>query len=130
VDTSALAKLVIEEPESGALRRYLAQGEPMYASRIAAVELRRAVRRQDDRAAYEQAELVLGAVRLIELDDEMARAAGELRPPSLRTVDAVHVAAALTLGDECDAFVSYDTRLNDAVKQAGLAVQSPANEPT
>jgi uncharacterized protein len=108
-----------------ALMRYLAQGGPMYASRIAAVELRRAVRRQDDRAADEQAELVLEAVRLIEFDGDMARAAGELPPPSLRTLDALHVAAALALGDECGAFVSYDTRLNDAAKQAGLTVQSP-----
>jgi uncharacterized protein len=121
-----LVKLVVEEPESGALRTYLAQGGPMYASRIAAVELRRAVRRQRERLADEQAELVLDSVRLIELDDEMSRAAGELSPSRLRTLDAIHVAAALALGDECDAFVSYDSRLNDVARAAGLEVQAPA----
>jgi len=98
----------------------------MYVSRIAAVELRRAVRRQSERAADDQAELVLGALRLIELDDEMARAAGTAEPPTLRTLDALHLAAALALGDECDAFVSYDTRLNSAAGRAGLEVRSPA----
>jgi predicted nucleic acid-binding protein len=98
----------------------------MYASRIAAVELRRAVGRQPDRAADGQAEVVLGAVRLIELDDEMSRMAGAAQPPTLRTLDAVHLSAALALGDECDAFVSYDGRLNVAARLAGLEIRSPA----
>ncbi len=118
-------KLVVEEPESVALRAYLSEREPLYASRIAAVELRRAVMRQAERAADEQAELVLGALRMIELDDEMSRAAGEAGPSTLRTLDAVHLSAALALGDECDAFVSYDTRLNAAARRAGLEVRSP-----
>lgn len=121
-----MVKLVTDESESGALRAYLKRHGPLYSSRIAAVELRRAVRRQGERAVADQAELVLGAVRLIELDDEMSRAAGELQPPALRTLDAVHLAAALALGDECDAFVSYDTRLNAAARAARLDVKSPA----
>jgi predicted nucleic acid-binding protein len=97
----------------------------MYVSRIAAVELRRAVRRQRERAADDQAELVLGALRLIEMDDEMSRAAGTTQPPTLHTLDALHLAAALALGDECDAFVSYDTRLNSAAGRAGLEIRCP-----
>jgi len=119
-------KLVVEETESAALRSYLERGGPLFASRIAAVELRRAVRRLDERAADAQAEMLLGSVRLIELDDQLSRAAGELLPAALRTLDAIHVAAALALGDECDAFVSYDDQLNDAARAAGLAVHSPA----
>ena len=119
-------KLVIDEPESLALWNYLADAGPMYASRIAAVELRRTVGRQEERAADQQAELVLGAVRLIELDDEMSRAAGDLQPATLRTLDAVHLAAALALGDECEAFISYDGRLTAAAQAAGLKVRSPA----
>ncbi len=121
-----MVRLVVEEPESGALRAYLSTREPLYASRIAAVELRRAVRRQAERAADEQAELVLGALRMIELDDDMSRAAGEAEPAALRTLDAIHLSAVLALGDECEAFVCYDARLNTAAGQAGLEVRSPA----
>jgi len=121
-----LVKLVIEEPESAALRDYLGVAGRMYASRIAAVELRRAVRRLRQRAASEQAELVIGTLRLIELDDELARAAGEAQPITLRTLDAIHLSAALALGDECAAFVSYDNRLSQAARQARLEVRAPA----
>ena len=121
-----MVKLVIEERESTALMAYLADRGPIYSSRVAAVELRRAVRRHNDRAADDQAELILATLRLIELDDELARDAGLLQPPALRTLDAVHVAAALALENECEAFVSYDDRLNTAAHAAGLEVRSPS----
>jgi predicted nucleic acid-binding protein len=121
-----LVKLVIEERESTALMAYLADRGPIYSSRVAAVELRRAVRRHNERTADDQAELILATLRLIELDDELARDAGLLQPPALRTLDAVHVAAALALENECEALVSYDDRLNTAAHAAGLEVRSPA----
>jgi uncharacterized protein len=107
------------------LRAYLIKGGPLFASRIAAVELRRAVRRHDNRAAIEQSEQVLGALRMIELDDQMSVAAGEMEPVSLRALDAAHLSAALALGDECTAFISYDARLNAAARAVGLQVRSP-----
>jgi hypothetical protein len=69
---------------------------------------------------------VLGAVRLIELDESTSRAAGELPPPALRTLDSIHVAAALAIGDECEVFICYDDRLKAAATQAGLQVVAPA----
>lgn len=125
VDSSALVKLVIEEPESAALRSYLLETGPIYASRVAAIELRRAVRRQTRRDSVDQAESVLEAVRFIELDEPMTRLAGTAEPPNLRTLDAIHLSAALAIGDECGAFVSYDARLNAAAEAAGLAVHAP-----
>lgn len=100
----------------------------MYASRVAAVELRRAVRRHGEPEAQDQAELVLTTLRLIELDDDLSRGAGALQPPALRTLDAIYVAAALVLEDECEAFVSYDDRLNAAAHAVGLEVRSPRND--
>ena len=118
-------KLVVEESESTALLAYLSGHGPMYTSRVAAVELRRAVRRHDNPTAGDQVELVLATLRLIELDDELSRNAGLVQPTALRTLDAIHVAAAVALGDECEAFVSYDDRLNTAAHAAGLEVRSP-----
>ena len=125
VDSSALVKLVVDEPESAALRAYLLQSGPIYASRIAAIELRRAVLRHGRIDPADQAESVLQAVRFIELDEPMTRLAGAAEPPSLRTLDAIHLSAALAIGDECGAFASYDTRLNAAVEAAGLTVHAP-----
>ena len=51
--------------------------------------------------------------------------AGLLDPPTLRTLDAVHLAAALVLGDELDAIVTYDDRLAQAALANGIAVISP-----
>jgi len=125
VDSSALVKLVIEEPESTALRAYLLGRGPIYASRIAAIELRRAVLRQARTDPVDQAESVLEAMRFIELDEPMTRLAGTAGPPSLRTLDAIHLSAALAIGEECGAFVSYDARLNAAAEAAGLSVHAP-----
>ncbi len=125
VDSSALVKLVVEEPESTALRAYLLDNGPIYASRVAAIELRRAVRRQALPDSVGQAESVLEAVRFIELDEPMTRLAGTAEPPKQRTLDAIHLIAALAIGDECGAFVSYDAVLNGAAQAAGLVVQAP-----
>ena len=96
---------------------------PIRMRRIGTV--RRAVRRQARPDTVEQAEAVLQAVRFIELDEPMTRLAGAAEPPSLRTLDAIHLSAALAIGDECGAFISYDTRLNSAAEAAGLAVHAP-----
>ncbi len=125
VDSSALVKLVVEEPDSSALRTYLQVADHLYASHIASVEVRRAVRRHSAPAAMDQAELVLETIRFIELDEATARAAGTSDPLHLRTLDAIHLGAALELGDECAAFVSYDARLNAAAEAAGLTVSVP-----
>jgi predicted nucleic acid-binding protein len=68
---------------------------------------------------------VLGRLLLVRLDAETLDAAGLLDPPSLRTLDAIHIQCALLLGDELDAFVTYDKRQVDAAKVAGLRVEQP-----
>ena len=59
------------------------------------------------------------------LDDELLDLAGELVEP-LRSLDAIHVAAALELGEELEAFVTYDRQMTRAAESLGLSVVSPA----
>ncbi len=126
VDASALVKLVIQEPESDALRALLASAGRLVASRVAVVEVLRAVRRHTERDAAAQAAVVLEGLLLIESDREIADAAASLQPASLRSLDAIHLASAIALGDELDALVTYDARLADAAGESGVTVIAPA----
>jgi predicted nucleic acid-binding protein len=126
LDASALVKLIVAEPESGALRRYLGERPRIISSRIVEVELRRAVARQDEIDAGDRVSSLIATVELLELDGEVARRAGELTPATLRSLDAIHLASALVIAPEVDAVVAYDTRLAAAARAAGLAVVAPA----
>ena len=122
LDSSALVKLVVAEHETAALRSYLGSDPTLTSSVLAAVEVPRAARRyRADAAARE----VLEGVALIELSDDLARQAVMLEPPSLSSLDAIHLASALSLGEELEAFVGYDERLSEAVRVAGLEVAAP-----
>jgi predicted nucleic acid-binding protein len=126
LDASALVKLIVAEPESGALRRYLGERPRIISSRIAEVELRCAVARQDEIDAGDRVSSLIATVELLELDGEVARRAGELTPATLRSLDAIHLASALVIAPEVDAVVAYDIRLAAAARAAGLAVVAPA----
>ncbi len=125
MDTSALVKLVVAEAETEALRSWLVEEprEPV-ACDLARTELLRAVRcAAPDRVV--QARAVLDAVTLVEVTTAIFEEAGRLDPTVLRTLDAVHVAAALALGDDLDGLVTYDDRLAVAAEANGIAVTSP-----
>lgn len=124
LDSSALIKLVIPEPESEALRADLARWERHASSALARTEVVRAAERVD-RAARERARLVVRALTLIAVTDEILDRAAELEPPALRTLDAVHLASALALGDVLGPLVTYDVRLDAAARAAGLDVVAP-----
>lgn len=124
LDASALVKLVVTEGETRILRAFLQEHSLRLTSRIATVEVARAVARHPA-AAGAQLRAVFGGVALIELSAEVVAAAAHLLPPTLRTVDAIHVASAQSVGAELASFVSYDTRLGQAARAAGLHVESP-----
>jgi predicted nucleic acid-binding protein len=124
VDASALAKLILEEPASAAMARWHLESERIVTSRVGLVETRRAVARHAHDAVH--LEFVLRSVETIELDGVIARAAGAIGPATLRTLDAIHVASAVALQPELDAFVTYDDRLAEAARAAGLTVIRPA----
>lgn len=124
-DTSALAKLVLSERESGALREYLRARGPLVSSALAVTELGRATRRLRPELEA-QAMQLLAATVLIEVDRELLTDAATVAPIDVRTLDAIHIASALALGDELEVVLTYDTRMAAAARVAGLRVESPA----
>jgi uncharacterized protein len=126
LDTSALVKLVVAEGETAGLRRWLrrADRQPV-SSDLARTELLRAVRR----AAPDRMELarqVLDSIALVEVTTQIFEVAGLLDPTIWRSLDAIHLAAAMDLGDDLEAVVVYDDRLADAARRNGLIVVAPA----
>ena len=126
MDTSALVKLVVREPETEALRGWLgASPRHPVSCDLARTELMRAVRRAaPDRAP--DARRVLGAVTLIQVTTAIFEQAARVEPAAMRSLDAIHLAAALDLGDDLDGLVTYDSRMAEATGSAGIQVLSPA----
>jgi len=130
-DASALVKLLREEPESPALRAFLA-GADLLCSELVLAEVPRAIRRaaaDDPRLPRDvllaRAAELLDALALLPLDRDLLAAAGALDEPALRTLDAIHVIAAIDLSP-IDAFVTYDERQGATARLAGLRTMSPA----
>jgi uncharacterized protein len=123
LDTSAIAKLAVAEQESEALAAVLANARSRVTSRVGLVEFRRLAHRSGGSA--ERTASVVSALVTVELDEQIERLAATL-DVRLRTLDAIHLASALSLGDEISCFVCYDTRLSDAARAAGLPAMAPA----
>ncbi|HEY0168404.1 MAG TPA: type II toxin-antitoxin system VapC family toxin [Jatrophihabitans sp.] len=123
-DTSALAKLVIAEAETPALREWISrQDARLVTNVIGVVELRRLTARIS-RQALDTATLLLGRIDRIALTPAALALAGQLPPPEVRTLDAVHIASAAELL-ELQAVLTYDRRMADAAIGYGLPVESP-----
>lgn len=124
LDTSALTKLVVAEAESKALRAWLTTDREPVACDLARTELIRAVRRSaPDRLLH--ARTVLDSLTLIDVTTSIFEQASRLDPPALRSLDAIHLAAALDLGDDLDSMVTYDDRLAEAANLNGIPVTAP-----
>lgn len=124
-DSSALAKLIVTEPESQALRHWLGSRPvtPIVTNTVGVVELQRVAARTRPVASV-PAVLLLGRVGHLELTRAAIELAAKLPPPEVRTLDALHIASAAGLGD-LEAFVSYDQRMLDAAVGYGLPVAQP-----
>lgn len=125
LDSSAFVKIVVEEAESAALRTYLA-AHPVrrVSSALLRAEALRAVRHLGPEALSTVRE-GLRRVDLIGIDDRILDAAGILEPRVLRTLDAVHLATALAVGDDLDTIVTYDERMIAAARLMGLTTATP-----
>jgi predicted nucleic acid-binding protein len=124
-------KLVVAEDETEALSAEVAGWDRWVTSGLAGVEVRRAVRRVADHpAARERAEAVLDVCAFLAVDEPILREAAVIAPVRLRCLDAVHLAAALSLGDDLGAFVAYDVDLARAARDHGLPVLSPGARAT
>jgi uncharacterized protein len=125
LDTSAFIKLVRSEPESTALRGDLAEGDALVASALLLVEGLRAAARYGS-LALDRARAALTTITLVPLDDPTLEAAAQLEPVELRTLDALHLATATSLGADLGRFYCYEARLAGAAAAVGLDVRTPA----
>jgi len=124
VDSSALVKLVVREPESAALRAFLRRRTARASCALARVEVLRAVRHHGP-AAIARAHQVVERLELMRLDDGLLDAAARLPIEPLRSLDAIHLAAAQRLGHDLSVLVSYDERMLAAARRLGIPVASP-----
>ena len=129
LDSCAMVKLVVPEPESPALVEWLRHqtGDQMVTSTLAEIEVPRALRRNAPRALGLVSRM-LTRVDRFEVDAPVRATAGAYVDPHLRSLDAIHLATAENLvasGKRVTAFVTYDKRLAAAAAEAGLTVVSP-----
>ena len=126
LDTSALLQLVFEEDESSALAEWIAERveTPKISSDVSITELLRTCRRIDE-AAVGTANLLLSGIDLLPVDRSVIEQATTVTPNELRSLDAIHLASALSVKAHLIAFVAYDSRLCSAALQAGMMVESP-----
>jgi len=125
LDSSAIVKLAIEEPESAALRRYLRRRRPLVSSTLARAEVSRALL-PIGAAAVLRGEDVLSRLELIRINDRILAAAGSLLPEDLRTLDTIHLATAQQLATDLARLVTYDERMSGAAEGLGWSVVAPS----
>lgn len=124
LDSSAIVKLVVREPESAALRRWLRRKRPLVSSALARTEVLRALLPAGGEAVS-RGRAVLRGLALLRVNDRVLEAAGLLLPVALRSLDAIHLATARELGDELGSLVTYDDRLAEAARDLGHRVAAP-----
>jgi predicted nucleic acid-binding protein len=127
LDSSAIVKLVVHEPESGALFEWLGGHPERISSVIARVEVLRALRRSGaGLSARHRALDVLERIALLDVDRPVLDAASEIGPADLRSLDAIHLATALSVRSDLAGLVTYDERLAAAATRSRLGVWAPA----
>ena len=127
VDSSALVKLAVRERETSALEHAVLEYEGLITSRLAALECRRAAQRVASKRVRRAVEEAIDAVYLMEVTPAILELAARLDPPTLRSLDAIHLATAIAIDDPHLAVLTYDQRFNDAARANGLRVLRPGS---
>ena len=125
VDSSAIVKLVVAEPESNVLRRYLSRRQPLVSSALARTEVARALLPSGPEALA-RGEDALRRIQLLRVNDRVLSEAGRMEPAELRSLDAIHLASASQLGPSVTHIVTYDERMAEAARAIGWSVASPS----
>lgn len=125
LDSSALVKLMVREDETSALEADLAARDGLVTSALALVECRRAAERAGNRRVLQRFADVLDAVYLLDLTTPVLEGAARLRPRTIRSLDAIHIATAISVGEAELDVITYDDRMADAVRANGLRVAQP-----
>lgn len=125
LDTSAAIKLLFNEPESQAMRRWVGEAEGRVASSdLLHAELMRATARID-MDKLEDAQAIIRDLYMMRLSSGVYRRAGNLAPTEMRTLDALHLAAAMELGGDLEGIVTYDVRMAKGAESLGIEVVGP-----
>ena len=127
LDSSALIKLALAEPETAALGSYIAEhsDQSLVSSSLHRAEVLRAIWRSEP-GALPRAQRMIRRVSVVTLTHDLLDNAATLPPEGLPTIGAIHLASALTLKKDLVAFISYDKQLLAAAESAGLPTLSPA----
>lgn len=125
LDSSAIVKLAVMDPQTPALRRYLARRRPLVSSALARTEVGRALLPFGDQATQHGVD-VLTRIDLVRINDRVLTDAGTLLPLELRSLDAIHLATARLFGDSLAKVITYDDRLAEAARSLGFTVVAPA----
>ncbi len=125
MDSSAIVKLVVREPESVALRRYLRRKRPLVTSALARTEVARALLPLG-LDVVTHGEEVLRHLDVVRINDQILKAAGSMLPFELRSLDAIHLATAMALGEDLARVCTYDERMAMSAAALGLMVVAPA----
>ncbi len=123
LDSSAIVKLIVDEPDSQVLRAAAEGWERRATSALSRVEVARAIRRLGVEAARGRQALL--TVSMLAITDDILDAASDLDPIILRSLDAIHLASAVAFSEHLTAFVSYDDRLLGAAEAEGLPTLVP-----
>lgn len=124
LDSSAIVKLAVAEPESPALRRHLRRRRPLVSSALARTEVLRALL-PAGAAAVASGRSVLADIELARVNDRVLAAAATLEPAELRTLDAIHLATAQRFAAELAQLVTYDDRMLAGAARLGLRTAAP-----
>lgn len=123
VDTSAAASLLKTEAQSLALKEWLVNSKsPLSSSALLETELRRVAMRTG--ASQARATAILTRIAQVQMDQPILRSAGQLSGPFLRSLDAIHIQTAMTIGAR--AVLTYDKRMMEAAEYFGIEVLAPA----
>jgi uncharacterized protein len=123
VDSSALVKLVVHEAESEALVDHLSGPITAVTSALALAEVTRALRRVS--LPRTDVESALVGFYLVEVTRPILQQAGWIATERVRSLGAIHLATALSMGIADLQFITYDERLADAARAQGLRVVQP-----
>lgn len=124
LDSSAIVKLAVREPESDALRSHLRRRRPLVSSALARTEVLRALLPGGE-AALAAGRRALALVDLVRINDRVLNWAGSLLPVELRSLDAIHLATVERLGDDLGELVTYDERMACVARTMGHRVSTP-----
>jgi predicted nucleic acid-binding protein len=124
VDTSALGRVLLGEPDADAVLSSLRNFDVQVSSRLLRIELRRLATRH---GVLDNADRLLTAVSLVPIDEELLQAAETVPPPSVATLDAIHLTTALRLAaaDVIEVLMTYDSQLLEGARHHGIKAISP-----